>query len=793
MTIGWEAIVTSTHTTPAGDPMTATAMPVRRTALHPRNKLYASMLIAGLASAATPVLYAQEATDAAAVDTTRVKSPQTLDSVTVTASKRATLIEKTPMAISAVTAEQLKDLGAVDIKDYAAQVPGLRIQYSGPGANRISLRGVNSSGEATVGVYYDETPVAGSVGVSSDAGGRSPDMELFDVDRIEVLRGPQGTLYGASSMGGAIRILYNKPTDALEGLVQLGYEGTDGGDPSNSQQLMLNVPIVKDLLSARVTGYNRDIGGYVDNTFLGIKNINSGKSRGGKLQLRFTPSEDVTVDLSHSRGTTDAYSSTWNPSFGDYVQRSQVKLPYQDDTQIDSATLNWDLGFATLTANSSYQKRSSTYISDDSYYVQTYRTAGQCASQTGVASCDGTQLASWYDYVDSQTPAALIHDGVTRDRTNEVRLTSNGTQLIDWTVGVFHQDRDNYIASEDTLADPSTGIIITPWDLFYRRQIWDKLKQKAVFGEATWHATDRFNLTAGLRWYDYDKTVTGTTDIPWDMIGATAKPLSSVNASQKGWLKKFTADYNLTDAAMVYVTVADGFRPGGANQVIGLADNLTAYKADSLWNYEIGAKTSWFDRALFVNLALYQIDWDDMQVSGRTLNGAFSFLSNAGAARLRGSELEVTWRPLSGLELTSNFNYVDAKLTEDQISEVINGAGRKGDVVPNIPRTSGMVAAAYRFGLTGNLDGMVRIDDTYVGGSYSLFRGTYNTYKDSYNTVNFKTGVESADGKWGAYLYVQNLTNEVALNQYTRSSTPPYDSATSLRPRTVGMTVNYSF
>ncbi len=751
--------------------------------LMPR-KLYVCMLAAGMSAPTFPLL-AQQADGSAS-------KPVMLDSVKVTAAKRTTLIEKTPMAISAITAEQLDELGAVDIKDYAAQVPGLRIQYNGPGANRISLRGVNSSGEATVGVYYDETPVAGSTGVSSDAGGRSPDMELFDVDRIEVLRGPQGTLYGASSMGGAIRILYQKPTQQLEGKVEAGYETTRGGDPSNSQNLMLNVPLVQDVLAARLTAYNRETGGYVDNIVLGIDDINSAHAKGARLQLRYTPTEDVTLDFSHSKGSTDAFSSTWHPSVGTYKQLSQVKLPYDDDNQMDSLTLNWDLGWAALTANTSYQRRASTYVSDDSYYIQTYLTPSACASDLG-ATCDAGQLQSWYDQVNSLVPAALIHDGITRDRTAEVRLTSADSDFIDWTVGVFSQNRDNYVASEDAPADAASGVIITPWELFYRRQIWDKLKQKAVFGEATWHATDKLNLTAGLRWYDYDKTVTGVTDIPWDMIGAGLKPLTSVDASEKGWLRKFTADYNVSDSVMLYATVADGFRPGGANQVIGLPDTLTAYHSDKLWNYEIGAKTAWLDHSLQLNVALYQIDWDDMQVSGRTLNGAFSFLSNAGAARMRGAELEAIWRPLAGLDVSANFNYVDAKLTEDQISDVINGAGRAGDRVPNIPRTSGMLAAAYRFPITGGLDGMVRVDGSYVGRSDSLFRGTYNVWKDAYTTVGLRAGVESTDDKWAAYLYVQNLTDEVALNQYTLSSTPPYGSATSLRPRTIGMNVSFNF
>jgi outer membrane receptor protein involved in Fe transport len=223
----------SAPTSQPGNTMTNASISLSRLRHSPSkpNRLYACMLLAGMTMPACAA--AQDAvvpTDSPESSEAASRSATTLDSVTVTASKRSTLIEKTPIAISSVTAETLDEIGAVDIKDFAAQVPGLRVQYSGPGASRINLRGINSSGEATVAVYNDETPVSGSVGTSSNAGSRSADMDLFDVDRIEVLRGPQGTLYGASSMGGAIRILYNKPGDELEGAFRGGYEVTEGGD-----------------------------------------------------------------------------------------------------------------------------------------------------------------------------------------------------------------------------------------------------------------------------------------------------------------------------------------------------------------------------------------------------------------------------------------------------------------------------------------------------------------------------------------------------------------------------------
>lgn len=763
-----------------------------------RNHLFVCLLLAGFSAGvqAQNIQTAGEKTpeEREARSSSDARMARTLDSITVTAARRATSIEKTPIAMTAITAETIGELGATHITDYAAQVPGLRIQYSGPGASRINLRGINSSGEATVGVYNDETPISGSVGTSNNAGGRSADMNLFDVDRIEVLRGPQGTLYGASSMGGAIRILYQKPTNELDGRFEGGYEVTSGGDPSHSQNFMFNVPLVDDLLAARLTAYNRETGGYVDNTFLDIDNVNSVDSKGAKLQLRYTPTDDITVDFSHSRETTEAFSGTWHPSEGDYKQLSQVKLPYEDASEITSLTFNWNLHWAELSANVSRQDRDSTYIGDDSYYIGTYLTPARCQSAgNGGVACSPERLQEWYAEVNSLIPAALIHDGNTTDRTAELRLTSVGTNALDWTVGLFRQDRDNYVASQDAPADAETGIIITPWDLFYRRNIWDNLEQTAVFGEVTWHATDRLNLTAGLRYYDYTKTITGSTDIPWVMIGANYRPLTTVDASEDGFLKKFTADFNFSENLMVYATVADGFRPGGANQVIGLAEVLTAYDSDSLWNYEVGMKSAWLDRSLLFNAALYRIEWENMQVSGQTLNGAFSFLSNAGAARIDGVELEAIWRPIAGLNLSANYNYVDGALSEDQISEVISSTGRAGDPIPGTPRQSGMLAAAYRFPVTSDMDGMVRLDGTHVGGSYSLFRGANNVYREAYTTFSFRAGLESTDSRWAAYLYVQNLSNEVAMNQYTQSSTPPYGTATSIRPRTIGANVTYNF
>ena len=745
--------------------------------------------VIALAATASAPAHAQTAPD----DTARADGD-----IVVTALRRDTTVQTTPMAITALSGATLTNAGVASITDYAKFVPGLNIQDGGPGQRRVSLRGVQASGEPTVGIYYDDTPVTGSVGVSSDAAGRTADFTMFDVDRIEVLRGPQGTLYGASSMGGAIRIILNKPKQDYEG----GFEGqiftTKGGGFGYQANGMVNLPLVKDLLAVRAVLYRRDSDGYVDNTVLNRKNVNDYTATGGRLMLRFTPTESLTIDGSASFENTDAVTSAWNPAVGDYKSAAQVNLPYTDKSQIYNLTAKWDLGGAILSSISSYQHRKSAYAADDSYYIGSYRTASGCAKYlNGSASsaCSSDQLTSYYSYIDGLGPAAIYYPGSTKDFTQEIRLSSDGGTLLDWTVGGFYQNRRNQVTSEDVRADDATGEIIFPNEIFYRRQIFDRLKQVALFAEGTWHALPTLDLTAGIRYFDYKKKVSGYTDIAWDLIGAPARPLSTVDSSENGTLLKFNASWKPTSDILVYATASQGFRPGGANQVIGLSADLTPYKADRLWNYEGGAKFSLFDRKLTLNLSGYQIDWSNIQVRGRTTNGAFSFLSNAGKARIRGLEAEAAYRPVRGLSLTLSGNYIDAKLTEDQISDAVVGAGRKGDRIPYIPHWSGALGAEYTTPVTPSIDFFARFDVNYVGSSWSEFRPT-NAYRvkiEDYALANVRVGLELPKSSTGVYLYVSNLFDSVAINRASMSSTANSYSATSAAPRTVGLNLRQKF
>ena len=725
---------------------------------------------------------------------TAASGPQ-VEELVVTALKRSTVLQDTPIAISAVTGETLAKMGVDNISDYAKAVPGLTLVDGGPGARRIVIRGIQGAGEAQVGVYYDEVPVGGSPGTTSDSGARSPDLKMFDVQQVEVLRGPQGTLYGSGSMAGTVRVIFKKPVYEYEGAVEGNIFSTNEGGMGYEANAMVNVPLVEDKLAARAVLFYREAEGYVDNTYLGLKNVNDETTWAGRLLVRFEPTENLTIDAAAFVQRTDGASSLVSVKAGDYVSTSRAELPLFDDYNIYSLTGRWDLGWGTLTGVTSKYSRSQLQTTDVSNFISNLRNnPALCASRNGGLPCGPGEFATYNAYVNTHTPSTLHQPQDVDTWTNELRLSSNGDGALNWTVGLFSEDRDAFILSQQQGVDPATGIAYSPARISTVRTIDDSLKQTAAFGEGSYEVTDKLTLTAGARYFKYEKKIVGETTIGLDLIGARVTPPTTVSSKEDGWVFKFNASYEVNDDIMVYAQAAEGFRPGGANQVIGLPGALTPYSSDSLVNYEIGAKTAWWNNRLTLNFDVYQIDWDNMQVSGRTPNGAFSFISNAGAARVRGAEIEAFLNPMDGLQLQANASFSDAKLVEDQINPDVNAPGREGDRIPYIPKATAGVAVQYTWPLSDTLDGMARLDANYVGSSYSEFRPN-NAFRQKipdYTLANVRVGVEADE--WAAYLYVNNITDELAyvLKNQSAISAGTINGIT-VRPRTVGMSLNKKF
>jgi iron complex outermembrane receptor protein len=723
-----------------------------------------------------------------------------IEEVVVTALKRDTSLQETPISISAVTGASLANAGVQDLTNLTQAVPSLTFEDAGPAGTRINIRGIRSVGEPTVGIYYDETPVSGAVGSGNDSGGSTPLAKLFDVQRVEVLRGPQGTLYGSGSMGGTLRVIFNKPDlSGYQAAVDADALNTSGSTGGYDAEGMVNIPIVSNMLAARAVIYSEHAGGYVDNTFLNQQNINTYHNDGGRLLLRYMPLEDLTVDGSYFYQYVDGQDPTWYASAGPYNSLAQTQATVTDRLQIYNLTARWDFHRFVATAVISDTERKTSDAGDVSAFIEDYENnPDDCAFFRGGGNpCSPAQQTAFNAYVASKVPSALVDVQTIYNPTGEIRLSSEGKNFLDWTVGGFWSDRTTHANNSEVLADPTTGAFLPqPQSNVYTRLIFDHLKQIAGFGEASAHLTDALTLTFGARYFDYTRDVGGSTPLGLDLVGASDAPFREVSSSQHGWVTKTNLGYQFSNSLLVYATASQGFRPGGVNQVLGLPNALTPYSSDSLWNYEIGTKTSWLDNRLQFDIDYYFINWSNMQVQGQTPNGAFSFITNAGAARVKGLEVDLTAEPLENLQIQANTSISHAYLTEDQVNSNVLGPGVRGDDIPYVPRFTAGISAQYTMPLTSYFSGMARIDESYIGQSFSEFNNSdgFDTQLPAYSLTNVRIGLESPQKDWGAYFYVNNVFSKVAIT-YSQASAISLgeNTVTSQRPRTLGLNFRKSF
>ena len=751
-------------------------------------------------------------------DTTPLPAAQSsqgqLAEVVVTALKRSTGIQQTPLAISAVDAQTLSHQGITDSTQLARVAPDLVITQGSNGTDRLTIRNIYAAGEPTVGLYYDDTPITGSVGVSSDAGGSTPDIQLFDVQRVEVLRGPQGTLYGAGSMAGTVRLIFNKPNlTRYSGSTADQVDSVTGGGMGYNTEGEVNIPVVQGLLGARVVGFYGHQGGWLDNTTLGLHDFNHSNSRGGRLLLRAKPASNLTIDGLAVIQDMQTYSSAWNyQTYGNggpkFDQMLETRTPVDDELELYSGTLNWDMGFATLTGVGSYSDRQLSYNFDYSPYFTgaaasaTPKSSG-CLVYAGIAPggvCSPAELAGYQALADSMAPVTAHQPQYTHESTEEVRL-ANDRHALKWTLGAFHSHRTNFVDSELDLSDPATGFPLVPTDTTYQRTVLDVLEQYAGFGEASYDATKKLTLTLGLRYFDYKKTDTGIVQKGNIVVGNTIQPPITASSSQSGVVRKFNADYQFTPDLMAYASASQGFRPGGVNESIGLPASLGPYKSDNLWDYELGLKSEWLKHTLILNGDVFQIDWSNLQVSASANNGAFGFITNAGNVKVRGVELESTMLPIDRLTLSLSGSFTKAVLQGNETAPAgitILGAGVSGDYVPMTPRVTAQGSADYVIPINDNLQILTHADASYMGTAWTQFArvNAYQHELPAYTLTGLRFGLENADNRWGVYLFVNNLLNVTGfVTKSGSASTGGVNDVqvVSVLPRTIGVSFTAKF
>ena len=751
--------------------------------------------------------------------------------VTVTSRKREENMQSVPFSVVAPTEQVLWNRGARNIEDVSANVAGFSVQNLGPGQSQIAMRGV-SAGQIVrdqpgvkeqVGVYLDESVISVSL--------FTPDIDLFDMSRIEVLRGPQGTLFGSGSLSGTVRYITNQPViGVMEGSGEFGVSSLDGGGLGNSTKFAVNIPF-GDAAAARVTAYNTAIGGFMDAVQPDLsvnENVNSGRRSGARLALRLEPNDRLAVtprliyqEMSmNGWNRIDAYNLLANPftstrpavTLGEREHFTQIEEPFTDDFLLGDLTVEYDFGGAALTSITSVTNRDVLVVRD-----ATALGASVSFSPFGAPEAGYTLDAP---LLDATTATGL---------TQELRVAGDG-ERVDWVTGTFYSTSErqygqsaqaqNYVAANGAAVSEFlravTGIPDLVWsgsrslagrpdteELFFSDLNYD-FNQLAVFGEVSLAVTDRFSLTGGLRWYDFDEARTQTFD------GLFSDPLDSEGmTTAAGVAPRFIAAFDVTEATQLNAQVSKGFRLGGINDPLNApictpTDLLTfggrdTWEDEELWNYEAGAKSTFLGGRGTFNVSGFYMDVSNLQATVTAGSCSSRIIFNVPDARSAGLELELAAQPTTFFDFAVSASVADARLqstltsTDDEgMVNVVSGI-EAGKRLPTTPLFQMAAAATWRWVMGNRWVGYVSGTFQHVGSRFTqvgdqsegfgtvsltglspaLHPGTviggpltqdtfrFNPELPAYNLLNTRIGV--LDGRWDVAFFIDNVTDERAF------------------------------
>lgn len=673
------------------------------------------------------------------------------ENVVVTATKRPEVAQTVPYSISVTTGDELESLGARSSYDLTSQVAGLTATNLGPGEDKLFVRGLTDSvlpglSQSMVGLYLDESRV------TDDA--PDPGLQLVDIDRVEVLRGPQGSLYGAGSLGGLVRIVTKRPVyGRSEFMAGATVAATEDGAMSETYDAILNLPLIGDSLALRTVFYSNDIGGYVDDTRLNGENSNRSTVQGGRAALGWQANDDWTVLFNFTMQDIRARDSQYFlKDLGPYKRDNYLREPHSDEFLEAGITAKGELGWADLVTNTSFLDR---------------RMRDRFDASRAWNGLTGYPLG----------PAPFDYARSIRSFTNETRLTSPEAGPWKWLIGLFlaHHDED----FDSTLKGPD-GAGTTILARAETRE--DRANEASLFGEVSFDFAPEFSLTAGARVFYTSRNVKATKS----GFLATGSANFSGSNSQPGFAPKLVLQYRPRADLSFYAQYSEGYRFGGINVdgppgATGEAENN--FDSDELRNYELGAKTSFFEGRLVTDAALYYAIWRNVQSDQIAPDGAF-FIENAGDVTDFGFELDVAAQPLRNLSVKGNFFWNNATLSQSPM--VFTGMDSN---LPGAPDISFGMSARYDVPLDSENAAFVSFAYGYVGTSHLSF--TENSpAMGGYHHANIHFGFEH-DG-WQAVVFVDNLMND---HGNTFAFGNPFNAeelqVTPLRPRTVGLTLSW--
>jgi iron complex outermembrane recepter protein len=693
-----------------------------------------------------------------------------LEEIIVSAQKIDERLSETPVSITALTGRDLRTLGATQFRDFASIVPSLNFNSSGAGQTQVSLRGITTGGNVspTVGIYVDDVPYGSSTPFASSAQ-LALDVGLFDMSRIEVLRGPQGTLYGASTMGGLLKYVTNAPdTTSFGGTVRTGIASTQDGGVSYDASSVVNMPLAQNKAALRVSGFYAHDGGYIDNLALGDDDVDQANMYGGRADFLFAPSERLSIRLTafaqnierDGSIATDVDIVSGDPIDSELEQRRAVAEPFEQRFRLVSGTLEYTFGDIALTSISSYQTARSDSVDDFSpLYVPAF---------------GGPEVFS---------AIGLIKHNNTDKFTQELRLAASG-EVFDWLAGVFYTNEDSQQFQSLPAYEPSGALssinLLTV-------NIPSRYEEYAGFGNLTFHVTDKLDITGGARYAHNSQKQ--------EQIGSGLLIGSVPERGSSDSVVTYLANvrYRASEHLMPYLRFATGYRPGGPNLV---ANDLNGeplapptFDADELTSYEAGIKLSSADRRYSADFAIYRIDWDQLQIIAAR-NG-IGVVANAARAQSQGAELTLTARPVRDLTVVGAFGYTKAELSED----APDLGGVKGESLPDTPEITAAVSADYHFALS-NYEAFAGTTVRHVAkrdASFDLSPGNPQYELPEYTAVDVRTGIELGSAR--IQLYCKNVGDErgqISATTIMSLAGGPVGVST-MQPRTFGLSVDVSF
>ncbi|HLW25486.1 MAG TPA: TonB-dependent receptor [Steroidobacteraceae bacterium] len=758
----------------------------------------------------------------APVGAQQAQSEPQLEEIIVTAEKREATIETTAISITAVSGADIVNRGFTDLASLMQTVPGVSIRTSGPGMTEFEMRGVASNGgnSPTVGFYFDDTPLTAAAATNEGKIVISPD--LYDLNRVEVLRGPQGTLYGSGSMGGTIKVVPNAPNPELfEASAEAKFADTDHGGFDHGENAMVNLPFWSNKAALRIVGSYSYDAGWVDRVVVApgqfplpsavgglysvrgnvaaapiateYHDVNSVEKTAVRVAAVFKPIDGLTITPSYFYQKLHSGGLPYidNPPATDaFYQPFDTPERYHDEFRLEALSVKYHTDIFEISSATAYWARHEPLVQDT---AESWTTALLPAG-IGITGYGpgGGNLGQSYAEENNQS----------HQTTEELRVSSVGDTRFKWLIGYFYSDFispwDIIFPSQSGASNPNIGTN----DLFSYYTPF-KILQQSVFGEVTYNITEPLSVTVGARRYHYDAPVY------LDQFGGLTPTVVAVTSeSAQGVTPKATISYQFDKDLLVYATAAKGFRPGGGTGPVPTAGPLSceaqlqveynshgafvpgpvAFSSDSVWSYELGEKWRSSDNRITVNAAAYFESWIGVQ-QVNPLNCGYVYTANAGNAHVKGGELEVDAIVVRDLQASANVSYSDSTLVS---SNLVDSSFNPGTPIQQVPKWTGTVALSYRHDLANNLALTARGESTYVG---SRTDATYYINNlSSYDLTNVRAGIDG--GRWSAVLFINNVADKRALlNNITQdaSNVPDWNRVAVSQPRTAGIDLNYKF